>query len=206
MSIGSSEERLVIALFLYLCDCFIGRVQLSRELGIGEGKLRRLLSELHSLGLLEKTRAGVRLTPKGSEDLERLLLGKGVTKVFLGNARELNSETSLVAVTRLKVDGKVRALELRDEAVRGGAKGAIIAVVEKGGLKLPPSGDDLCNFASELCREILRRTRGMEGNLVIAVFADELRGAITGFARLLESRYYAELSQRSITPGTSESA
>lgn len=204
MSTGSSKEHVLVLLFLYFSKSFIGRAQLSEELGIGEGRVRRILLELSQAGFVEKRRAGVRISPKGREAVERALLSRGVSSFFLSDARELNANVAVVAIARAPRTASLNVLGMRDDAVRGGAQGAVISVYRNGSLELPPAGIDLCVYASNLCREITRRRSLSENSLIIAAFAHRLADALSGLLSLLYGRHYSELSQDLTTEGTSE--
>ncbi|UNQ73993.1 DUF4443 domain-containing protein [Infirmifilum sp. NZ] len=204
MSTGSSKEHVLVLLFLYFSKSFIGRAQLSEELGIGEGRVRRILLELSQAGFVEKRRAGVRISPKGREAVERTLLSRGVSSFFLSDAQELNANVAVVAIARAPRTAPLNVLGMRDDAVRGGAQGAVISVYRNGSLELPPTDINLCVYASNLCREITRRKSLSENSLIIAVFAYRLADALSGLLSLLYGKHYSELSQDLTTDGTSE--
>ncbi|AKG38204.1 hypothetical protein MA03_01350 [Infirmifilum uzonense] len=199
MSIGSSRSQLLVMLFLYVNQGYSGRVSLARTLGLGEGRLRGLLSQLSTNKWVVKGRAGTKLSAKGLQELEYYLLKKGVTRLFLGEADELGSKVAVIAETILPYTGKVKILELRDEAVRGGAKGALILTYHEGKLRVPPIEEDLCFYAVKLCREVLGNTHPREGSMVFIVFAESLGEALSGFVNILESKHYGELSHLSMT-------
>lgn len=199
MNTGNSKAEIHVLLYLYITREYIGRVYLSRTLGIGEGRLRSILSRLYSQGIIERIRAGVKLSKKGLLIVEDYLRQRGITRIFTGNADELGSASSIVAETCLKYDTSVNILKLRDEAVRGGAQGAIILKYRAGRLIVPPLEDDLCLYARSLCREISGKIKPSEGSIIIVVFADTLREALSGLVSMIESKHYLELSQASIT-------
>ncbi|QOJ78590.1 hypothetical protein IG193_07480 [Infirmifilum lucidum] len=203
MSTGNSREYLLVLFFLYFTPSFVGRFRISSELRIGEGRVRRILSELLKTGLIVRKRAGVKISARGRREVEHALLRKGINELFLSDATELNAAVVVVGIARSVQASKINVLGLRDDAVRGGALGAIISVYRGGSLKLPPADVDLCEYASNLCREITRRKSLEENALIIATFGDKLVDALSGFISLLEGRYYGELSQDSITWGTS---
>ncbi|MEZ0346747.1 MAG: DUF4443 domain-containing protein [Infirmifilum sp.] len=203
MSTGNSEEQLLLLLFLYFNRDYFGRSGLARALQVGEGRLRRLLAELADVGFIVKVRAGTRLTARGVSEVERYLLQKGVVGVFLSSAEELGSEVAVVAYTLVGYSPSIRIVELRDEAVRGGARGAVLLRYEDGKLIVPPIEEDFCVYAKTLCRNIMRRKEPKQGSLVITVFGDSLKDAVQGLVRLLESRYYLALIHPSKTPGSS---
>ncbi len=189
--------------FLYFTPSFVGRSRISSELKIGEGRIRRILSELLKAGLIVRKRAGVKISARGRREVEHILLRKGVNEIFLSDAAELSAAVAVVGIARGVQASKINVLGMRDDAVRGGALGAIISVYRGGSLKLPPADIDLCEYASNLCHEIMRRKSLEENTLIIATFGDKLADALSGFISLLEGRYYGELSQDLITRGTS---
>ncbi len=120
----------VILTLIKLLEGPIGRISLSRELGIGEASSRTLLNRLRELNLIYIDNvAGAVLTEKGKEIIQK----------FLGRVRlvgELNLEglvsnsfSNYLAIIHdgiNLVDSIGGVLRLRDLFVRYGAEGAII--------------------------------------------------------------------------------
>lgn len=113
----------------------IGRQHLSRELGLGEGTVRTLLSRMKTAGLLETSRGGAMLTPEGCGLLERFreLISAGEfpeTGVTVGSSN--------YAILVRGAGGSVnRGIEQRDAALMVGAEGATTLVYDGERLIMP---------------------------------------------------------------------
>uniref|UniRef100_A0A7C4FDJ0 GntR family transcriptional regulator n=1 Tax=Thermofilum pendens TaxID=2269 RepID=A0A7C4FDJ0_THEPE len=206
MSTGSSEDSrsrvsLEVLLYLYLSGGYVGRAKLAEELGVGEGTVRGVLSRLSDLGLVERARAGARLSKRGVVLVEELLGERHVSKVSLEPVEELEGGLAVVAVVGYCRNPGAAVLKIRDAAVRGGAAGAVIAVSEGGLLKLPPGGEDMCTYLREICGK-LARLKAREGVAVIVIFGERVGRLVKGFLEVLRSPHYELMISRT-TPGSS---
>lgn len=114
----------------------IGRIELSRTLGLGEGAIRTIIKHVTQAGLVRIVKDGCMLTPRG-----RLLyrqLREKLSKVSPVDARELSLDKFSVAI-RVKGMGHrlKRGIEQRDEAIKAGATGACTLVVKEGEFLMP---------------------------------------------------------------------
>ncbi len=159
-----SKDRLVdlVALLLALREEGVaGRPRLQRLLGIGERRVRNLLSLLRAAGLVESTRAGARLTRLGEELL---------SAARLGGSGERSCCLYLVG-ERVAEEAVRRIVALRDlVALSLGEPSAILVLGSspRGEPVLPglPAG-----LAEELLGEAVRCLGGVEPGSVFAVFA-----------------------------------
>lgn len=159
-----SRDRLVdlLALLLALRDEGVaGRPRLQRLLGIGERRVRNLLSLLRGAGLVESTRAGARLTGLGEELLSPARLGSTgersccLYRVGAGVAEE--------AVRRVVALRDLVALSLGDPSAL-----LVLGSVLAGGPVLPGLPEDL---AAGFLGELRGCLGGLEAGSVFAVFA-----------------------------------
>jgi len=147
----------------------IGRAGLAQVLGLGEGATRTLIGKLSKHGLVEVTRRGCSLTERGKalwkEICSKLpkmteikaipVPGKGFAVLVRGEARNV----------RLGINQ-------RDEAVRAGARGAMILVFEQGKLRMPGVSEDVSVDFPELFEEVMSVLEPKEGDVVVVAFAD----------------------------------
>lgn len=149
----------------------VGRIALSRRLGIGEGSVRTLLTKMKNAGLVKADRRGCWLTEKGRKLLEgvRERVAKGAPL-----EAEIPQVGGFAYAIRVRgVSKKVKAgMEQRDEAVRAGARGALVLVQSGGRLILPPNGPELVEVWPEGARELLSKFELGEGDVVIVCGAD----------------------------------
>ena len=114
----------------------VGRVELSRKLGLGEGAARTIIRHLVKAKVVTIATEGCRLTPSGLTLYRSLRLKLSEARVI--NARQLALDKSSVAVL-VKGGAKLvkRGIEQRDAAVRAGATGACTLVFKDGKLRMP---------------------------------------------------------------------
>ena len=110
----------------------IGRKQLAKKLGVGEGSMRTILNQLKKQSLITSSRGGHTLTANG-----RSALGKPLEFVQV-DAGDLTVGDVDVATIVQGVAAKVKkGIEQRDEAIKAGADGATVLVFKAGKLQFP---------------------------------------------------------------------
>jgi hypothetical protein len=136
----------------------IGRQQLSRELGLGEGTMRTLVGRMKTLGLVETSRGGMRLTGEGEAVLEELgnLFGGCGLPVLPITVGPINYAV-LIRGAASKVKG---GIEQRDAAIIAGASGATTLVLDEHGLRMPGMEEPLEEAVRKLIMEELGPSPG----------------------------------------------
>ncbi len=165
----------------------IGRYTISKLTGLGEGKVRRFLQQLVSLGLAQTTRGGTTLTEHGLQYLHETLSKLNVLHiVILSNFPLATTKyTTLFYCTDLTHVLSRYCLEERDVAVRYGADGAILMLVSRDGkISIPGVCSDLSTY-SRPTYNIVNTYLRTGTDLVIATFSNNLYGAIRGGVALL---------------------
>lgn len=150
-----------------------GRKRISSLMELGEGSVRSLLSRLKDIGWVDCGKEGCFLTGLGTEKVREL------RKCLLGPIEvELNEIIKgSVYATLVKCVNYSGVLELRDEAVRSGGRGAVILRKLRGALTFPETGEPLSTYApgdNEVLERILRPS---EGNLIVLGIADDPRAS-----------------------------
>lgn len=175
MSIGSSELEVLV--FLYVSGGYVGRKTLSRELGIGEGAVRRILDSLRSKGLVKTVRSGSRLTGRGKSFLEDYLSGRRIVALRSLRLEDYGNYRFAVAahVRGITLDKSV--VEIRDCSVKGGSDGALIIVFQNNSLLLPPGYERLSDYLPRTSDKILRAFDLDEGDKLFVPFSREGVGA-----------------------------
>jgi len=114
----------------------IGRIELSRKLGLGEGAVRTIVKHLSNGGFVDSVKEGCVLTQRG-KSLYKSLRSK-LSEVRAVNARQLALDKASAAVL-IRNSGTMvkRGIEQRDAAIRAGAAGACTLVYRKGRLVMP---------------------------------------------------------------------
>ena len=136
----------------------IGRQQLSRELGLGEGTIRTLVGRMKALGLVETSRGGMHLTGDGEAALEalgELFWGCGLPALSI-TVGPINYAV-LIGGAASKVKG---GIEQRDAAIIAGASGATTLVLDDQGLRMPGMEAPLAESVRTLIMEELGPSPG----------------------------------------------
>ncbi len=155
----------------------IGRIALSRELGIGVTSTRTLVKRLRELGVVDvDVVGGCFLTELGRRILS--FLHNFVKRIeyvtpYIGPDLALDREAYAALITP-SITGKHSIVMLRDTFVRYGASAVLIACIRKGRAALPP--DFMANEVSLPSLRTLKEALGAcEGDYIAVVYAQNAR-------------------------------
>jgi hypothetical protein len=119
----------------------VGRAQLSKTLGLGEGTARTIIKHFSRAGMVKTTQKGCALTSKGMV-LHKQLRSK-LSKMFPVDAKQLALDNTSTAVLVKGSARKVRqGIEQRDAAIRAGAAGACTILVKNGRFLIPSGSEE----------------------------------------------------------------
>jgi len=179
-----NDNLVQILAILYLLSEYgrLGRYQISKTLKLGEGVVRRILKYLKDEGLIVSSKGGSSLTLKGKRFLRKLF-----DKFNIKKMREVNV-TKVVGSDYLGVGICCKALlgdilRIRDEAVRGGAEGALILKFEGGRLVMPYMDSEAVPVLQDFIESITKIFEPSEGDIVIIGFNKDLGRALVGAIR-----------------------
>ena len=153
----------------------IGRIELSRRLGLGEGAVRTIIKHLTARSFVDPAKEGCVLTTRGMT-LYKSLRSK-LSEIHPLNARQLALDRANAAVLIRNSGDVVRSgIEQRDAAIRAGATGACTLVYRNGKLAMPKRDRDDSTLASnDLLFEDLRKLLDpQEGDVVIIASAPSI--------------------------------
>ncbi|AHL23227.1 DUF4443 domain-containing protein [Thermococcus nautili] len=150
---------------LFLMKNPVGRKTISELLGIGEGSVRTLLRKLSRMELIESSQRGHALSEKGRELVERL--SWAFSEVHAVGRVEGFPAYALI----VRKPPEFKSIELRDEAIRFFAKGAMILVVKNGEVVFPEDGRPLRETMPELA-EKLSVLGPDDGDMVVVTWAE----------------------------------
>ncbi len=180
----------VIRALAVIDQCEIGRIALSKTLGLGEGVTRTLLKHLSREGIIRVSRRGIALSALGKE-LANVLRSK------ISNSVEV--QPSPVTVARYNVAVQVagvaqlvdKGIEQRDSAIKTGALGATTLVFSHKRLVMPTSKQDVFRDVPRVHEALLSKLDLRENDVVI-IGSGETRmsaeiGAIAAALDLLKS-------------------
>ncbi|NJE85061.1 DUF4443 domain-containing protein [Thermococcus sp. CX2] len=144
-----------------------GRKTISEILDLGEGSVRTLLKKLANLEIIESTQRGHALNEKGMK-----LLGK-ISKHFSEVHKVGKIDGYLAYALVVKNPPKFKSIELRDEAIRFFAKGAMILLIRNGEPVFPEDGRSLSETMPELAERITQAFQLGEDDLVVVTWAEK---------------------------------
>ncbi|MDK2854094.1 MAG: hypothetical protein PWQ92_988 [Thermococcaceae archaeon] len=156
---------------LFLLKTPKGRKQISEELNLGEGTVRTLLKKLSSIELVESQQKGHLLSEKGIKVLQE------ISKLFSEPLEVTPVEGFVTYALAVKNPPEFRSIELRDEAIRFFAKGAMILTVQNGEIVFPEDGRPLKETLPELSDD-LKKLPVENGDLVIVTWAENKADAL----------------------------
>jgi len=150
-----------VMMILLLEEGPIGRKRLADLMDIGEGSVRSLIRRLREAGYLKVDRDGCYLTKKGLREVKELRkFLKGPVELDL---RDLVRGKVTIFLVRVPYRLEFNVVDLRDEAVRAGGRGAIILASKGGHLFFPDTMEPLEKYKStdeSLIREAFHPSDG----------------------------------------------
>ncbi|MEM1517683.1 MAG: DUF4443 domain-containing protein [Nitrososphaerota archaeon] len=156
----------------------IGRKELAKRIGLGEGSMRTLINKLKNNDLIIITREGCRLSNTGIE-LYNWLLNK-ISSFNKIDLKEIWGRQFSVGVVVKNAEKLVKkGIEQRDAAIRFGATGAMTLIFKSGKLLMP----ELTNLSEEFpefASRLLNNFSLSEGDVLIIVGADDYYNACHG--------------------------
>ncbi len=130
----------VIDAILRLKGRSLGRGALARELGLGDGAVRTLISALKDHKLIEVRREGCVLTAKGNKTYSSLR--KNISLPEEVGASPLTVGAHNIAIRVKGHVGITTGVQERDEAIKEGGTGATILQYNNNLFKMPSGPDD----------------------------------------------------------------
>ncbi|WP_088859127.1 DUF4443 domain-containing protein [Thermococcus chitonophagus] len=147
---------------IFLLKTPLGRKQIAEKLELGEGTVRTLLRKLSNLGIIGSRQRGHFLTEKGEK------LKAKLNESFLDPIGVSVDGWPAVAII-VKNPPKFKSIELRDEAIRFDAKGAMILTVRNGEIVFPEDSRPLKETYPEIVRKLMNYE---EGDAIIIAWAE----------------------------------
>jgi DNA-binding PadR family transcriptional regulator len=137
----------------------IGRKQLAKKLGVGEGSMRTILNQLKKQSLITSSRGGHTLTAKG-----RRSLGKPLEYVQVDASDLTVGEVDVATIVRRAATKVKRGIEQRDEAIKAGADGATVLIFKAGKLQFP---DGFAKADTKKVEKLIEALRPRDGDVII---------------------------------------
>jgi DNA-binding MarR family transcriptional regulator len=157
----------------------LGRNKLAKELNVGDGAVRTIISRLKDAGLIETYKDGCSLTKKGLEIWQQF------DQVFPRRVKLAKSElmeSELNFAFLVKNSGqKVRSgIDQRDAAIIAGARKALVMVFKDGRLCIESVSDCIEKDYPKAASQILKELTPENNDVIIVVSADSALEAKCG--------------------------
>jgi len=137
----------------------IGRKQLAKKLGVGEGSMRTILNQLKKQSLITSSRGGHTLTAKGGR-----ALGKPLEYVQVDAGDLTVGEVDVATIVRGAAAKVKRGIEQRDEAIKAGADGATVLIFKASKLQFP---DGFAKADTKKVEKLIEALRPRDRDVII---------------------------------------
>jgi len=157
----------------------VGRIRLSKELGLGEGVTRTLVKHLKNEGTIEVLRKGIVLSEYGEKlfsDL-RSRISEGIEVPPSPLTVGPSNVAVLVRDTARVVE---RGLEQRDTAIKAGALGATTLIFSRNKLTMPATEEDVFQGIPSIHDMLVSKLSPKENDVVIIGSGENKRLAELG--------------------------
>ena len=174
-----TEAHVIKALEIIDSREAVGRIRLSKELGLGEGVTRTLVKHLKNEGIIEILRNGIVLSEYGKKmfsDL-RSKISEGVevppSPLTVGSF-------NVAVVVRDMARVVKRGLEQRDTAIKAGALGATTLVFSRNKLTMPATEEDVFKGISSVHDILVSKLDPKENDVILIGSGENKRLAELG--------------------------
>ena len=144
----------------------IGRIRLSRELGLGEGATRTLLKHLKNEALTDSSRSGLSLTKTGKKLFSELRSKLSPCKEVPSSPLTLGS-CNIAVLVRNSAKAVASGMEQRDVAIKSGASGATTLVFSNNKLTLPMGEENISKSMPDLHNKLVKEFSPKEDDVII---------------------------------------
>jgi predicted transcriptional regulator len=161
-----NEAHVVKALEIVGNSGTVGRIRLSKELGLGEGTTRTLLKHLKNEGIIESSRSGILFSEAGKKlfsDL-RSKLSEGLE---VPSSPLTVGSFNIGVLVRDSAKAVGSGMEQRDTAIKSGALGATTLIFSSNKLSLPTGEENLCESMPELHDKLVTQFKPKENDVII---------------------------------------
>lgn len=187
------EVHLVKALKIVDSEGPVGRVRLSKILGLGEGAVRTLIKHLKNEGLIKISRTGIILTDSGKK-LSSFLNSRISSETEVPQSFLTVGPFNIAVLVKNVADRIKYGLEQRDAAIKVGASGATTLIFSHGSLVMPGAeGEDVFKNVPAIRNVLISKLKPREGDVVIIGSGkDRLTAELGAIAAALETLKSAE--------------
>jgi len=161
-----NEAHVVKALEIIGKCGIVGRIRLSKELGLGEGTTRTLLKHLKNEGITQSSRSGISFSEDGKK-LFSDLRSKVSEGLEVPSSPLTVGPFNIAILVRDSAQAVGSGMEQRDIAIKSGASGATTLVFSGNKLSMPACVNDISESTSSLHDEIVTKLNPNENDVII---------------------------------------
>jgi len=173
------EAHLVKALLTIDAEGPVGRVKLSKTLGLGEGATRTLIKHVENQRLIKTSRAGIVLTNSGKRLASNLKSRIG-REVEIPKSSLTVGPFNVAILVKNAADAIKGGLEQRDAAIKVGALGATTLIFTRGGLNMPLVNEDIFRDLPAIREALVSELSPQENDVIIIGSANDKSTAELG--------------------------
>jgi len=144
----------------------VGRIRLSKELGLGEDVTRTLVKHLKNEGIIEVSRNGIVLSEDGKK-LFSNLRSKISEGIEVPNSPIAVGPFNIAVLVRNAAHGVKRGIEQRDTTIKAGALGATTLIFSRNKLTMPSSEEDVFKGISSIHDILVSKLNPKENDVII---------------------------------------
>jgi len=189
------DRKDLLLLYILNSEKHVGRYILKDMLDLQEreGVVRSKLETLKSKGFIMSNRRGSTLTKQGMEYLRSLMATMGIImiKKLDYDCLGVGPEAFGVQIRGFSLS-ELQLLDIRDSAVRGGAKGAVVFFFKNEQLTVPLLYEDLSEIDEKLSQRLQKTFNFIDGDLLIVGFNENswrsLEGALSAIMYAIGER------------------
>jgi predicted transcriptional regulator len=169
----------------------VGRIGLSKILGLGEGETRTLVKHLRNEDVIEISRAGIVLSEFGKRILSDLR-SKLSEEIEVPESSLTVGLYNVAVLTKNVADFVKYGLEQRDAAIKAGAQGATTLIFRADRLTMPGVSEDVFQNIQPIHDMLVAKLKPEENDVIVIGSADDKRiaefAAKTAALKLLKSK------------------
>jgi len=181
------EAHLVKTLMTIDDEGTVGRVKLSKTVGLGEGTMRTLIKHLENEKLIKISKTGVTLTSSGKK-LTTNLKSKISEEIEVPRSSLTVGPFNVAILVKNATDAVRGGVEQRDAAIKIGALGATTLIYRRGRLSMPVVDEDVFQHDPTVRYVLISKFKLQENDVIIIGSAnDKPTAALGAIAATLET-------------------
>lgn len=181
------EAHLVKALMTIDYEGTVGRIKLSKTLGLGEGTIRTMIRHLENEKLIDISKLGISLTNSGRK-LTTTLKSRLSKEIEVPRSSLTIGPFNVAILVKKAADAVRGGVEQRDAAIKIGALGATTLIYRHGSLCMPVVDEDVFQHAPTVREALISKLKPQENDVIIIGSAnDKLTAALGAIAAVLET-------------------